>query len=143
MKYEDGPCVSFRSKEKRLEGEWSLKYFTVDGDDSLEYWNNYFGNECTFIFNKWSDLGYYPFTIEWGFKGSNYYFAYGSHLGFHDEFLGPIGFTEDTANTAFPFLYVINTNEWLITRLKYKEVWLELTVNLKHYELHLENLKKI
>jgi len=145
MKYEDGPCISFRSKEKRLLGEWSLKYFTVDGQDSLQYWNNYFGNECTFTFYDWSDLGDFPYAIQWGDTDGNYYRVTGGRQHLDDNVLVILGGQEDPVSTAFPFSFLwvsANLDGWPISRLKYDEVWFQFDVNLKHYELHLENIKK-
>ena len=51
-------------------------------------------------------------------------------------------------STAFPlsFMKYPKPNgvfvEWTVTRLKYKEMWFEMDVNNKHYELHLKNIKK-
>ncbi|HYV91915.1 MAG TPA: hypothetical protein VE978_09030 [Chitinophagales bacterium] len=147
MKYDDGPCISFRGEEKRLEGEWLLKYWTVDGIDSLQYWNEYFNGECNFTFGTWAGEGMTGFTIKWGDSSSHYQVA-GSYGGFLKEFLPIIGFLVDSSSSAFPlsFLRYPNPNnfevEWTTTRLKYKEVWFKMDVNNKHYEIHLENIKK-
>jgi hypothetical protein len=144
-KFEDGPCISFRSEEKRFLGEWSLKYFTVDRVDSLQYWNNYFGNECIFNFTPWSGE-IYNFYVDWGSNLGNYYHIFGHHFGINEVFLGPIGFVEDINSTAFPLYFMHYPNprnlgvEWTITRLKYQDLWFEMDVNDKHYELHLERI---
>lgn len=36
-KYPDGPLINFHSKEKRIVGEWSVDYFSIDGVDSTGY----------------------------------------------------------------------------------------------------------
>lgn len=35
-KYEDGPSISFRSAEKRIQGKYDIKKYTVGGYDSTE-----------------------------------------------------------------------------------------------------------
>lgn len=51
-------------------------------------------------------------------------------------------------STAFPLEFLKNSfpgyslNEWLIARLKYKDVWFVINSNGKNYELHLENIEK-
>lgn len=146
-KFEDGPCISFKSKEKRLQGEWLLKYWTVDGVDSLQYWNNYFANECKFNFNPWNG-NYAPLYIEWGIDTSHYYYVFGAYDGFVDEYLSLSAFKPGENSTAFPlnFLAYPHPNntlvEWTVKKLEYKEVWFSMNVNNKTYELHLENIKK-
>ncbi|MBI5541988.1 MAG: hypothetical protein HY951_18170 [Bacteroidia bacterium] len=39
-RYKDGPMLSFRSVEKRLNGDWQVIGFTSDGIDSLQYYND-------------------------------------------------------------------------------------------------------
>lgn len=146
-KFENGPWISFKSEEKRLEGEWLLKHWTVDGVDSLQYWNAYFGNECKFTFNPWSGNAYL-FSIDWGFIDSNYYYVFGGHLGFAHEYLTVVAFFLDENSTAAPLNFLTEphpTNslvQWTVTKLKYKDLWFEMDVDDKHYELHFENIKK-
>lgn len=41
-RYEDGPCISFRSAENRIIGKWKVEYFEVDGVDITQQWiDNY------------------------------------------------------------------------------------------------------
>lgn len=149
-KFENGPSVSFRSLEKRFEGEWLLKYFTVDGIDSLSFWNSFFGNECDFKFYGCENVYPYEciFEIHWGITDSVFYNVSGAHGGLRDAWLGPISFVEESNGSAFPLWFMAYPMprdalvEWTITKLKYKEMWLEMDVNNKHYELHLDNVKK-
>lgn len=146
MKYEEGPCISFRSKENRIEGEWMLKYWTVNGIDSLAYWNDYFGNECIFTFEKCKgDICVY--SSNWG-TDSNYYKVSGTYGKFSKNYLGPISFTQDSLSSAFPLWFMHDPKprgtyiEWTILRLKYEELWFQMNVGGSVYELHLENIKK-
>jgi hypothetical protein len=36
-KYEDGPGISFRSAEARVEADWRVKEYTVNGEDQFNY----------------------------------------------------------------------------------------------------------
>ena len=42
-KYEEGPCISLRSPEKRLLGYYSILSYTINGEDSLSAYNENFG----------------------------------------------------------------------------------------------------
>lgn len=140
MKYEDGPCISFRSKQKKIEGNWLLKYYTVDGVDSLQYWNSHFENECNFGFYPWDQLGLQAVTVIWGDITSQYYTSGGSYQ-IKDEHLY-ISLNEDASSSNFPFNVISITSDWLITKLKYKDVWFEVMVDGKSYSLHFENVNK-
>jgi hypothetical protein len=150
MKFEDGPCISFRSKDSRWQGEWLLKYWTVDGVDSLQYWNDFFRGECDFKFYPCeNDYPYHcNYDIHWGSTDSIFYNFSGYDLGFNDVYFVSAGIAEDPASAAFPLWFMRypmprnNLVEWTVTRLKYDEMWIEMDVNNKHYELHLENIKK-
>lgn len=52
-KYEDGPMLSFRSKKARVEGNWKVDKYTVDGIDVLNHSDNlsYYSSMCSATFN--------------------------------------------------------------------------------------------
>lgn len=64
-KYEEGPIISFQSKEKRLINTWELSEILYNGENH-EYVGNY-----TFVFNEDStgtySNGYNVFYIKWKF----------------------------------------------------------------------------
>lgn len=152
MKYEDGPFVSFKSEQNRLQGEWLLKYFTVNGTDSLEFYNNYYGQECMFSFRRFGDENSYsdPYEIIWGDTANNYYKAVGSYEGIGNEFVYVYDYIDFSTTDLKPLSYLAhaylcngcNSLEWPLTKLKYHEVWFKISINDKEYELHLENIKK-
>lgn len=149
-KYEDGPWISFRNQMNRLQGVWQLKYFTVDGVDSLQYWNEYFGNECKFIIGPYDDkvTDYGPITIEWGDSlSSKFYIVNTSYQGFSKDLLIIYGeVLEDSSSSAFPLSFLgtkqIGGIYWTISRLKYNELWFQVSVNDKQYDLHLDIINK-
>src|SRR6185436_1611273 len=96
-KFDDGPRISFRKAEERWQGEWILKYFTADGVDSLQYWNNYFGNECMFTFERFESYEC-PVNLHWGISDSIYYNVQGSHDGLCDDYFCFISFRQDTSS---------------------------------------------
>ncbi len=144
-KFEDGPWISFRSEEKRLVGDWTLKSLTVDGVDSLSYWNNYFESECTFSF-KPPTLDVHPLHIDWIRNDSIFYKIIGNCCCIREDLLTAIYIQEDKKSSGFPLWFILFSKprglivEWKITRLKYKELWFQMDVNDKHYELQLERI---
>jgi hypothetical protein len=55
-KYEEGPKISFRSAENRLYGNYILNQYTVNGEDSLSYFNDSLGLNFSFYFDEQDDL---------------------------------------------------------------------------------------
>lgn len=50
--YEDGPCISFWSREKRIEGGWEVQKFYKNSEDLSEFYiNNY---NWTFYFGSFN-----------------------------------------------------------------------------------------
>jgi len=41
-RYEEGPCISFRSVEKRIYGSYHVSYISKNCIDETNYWNKYF-----------------------------------------------------------------------------------------------------
>lgn len=56
-KFEDGPKISLRSVVKRIYGVYRIDYFSKNGTDLTDYWNQYY--DITFDFHKAFD-GVYP-----------------------------------------------------------------------------------
>jgi len=48
-KYDEGPLISLRSKEKRMNGKWEVQLFLINGYDSTNYFNKY--DIADFFFN--------------------------------------------------------------------------------------------
>jgi hypothetical protein len=49
-KYDEGPWISFRSKEKRIIGTWEVQAFYVNGYDSTQFFRKY--DSPNFYINK-------------------------------------------------------------------------------------------
>ena len=66
-KYEEGPRISFRSKEKRVEGEWDVSTFTINGENQLlqtfsGYHNCASGGQA--YYNETNTITRYVWTFE-------------------------------------------------------------------------------
>lgn len=131
-KYEEGPDISFRTACDRVEGDWVIESFTVDGADSLSDLLSKFsltGNCCDFYNFHESDNnddlfisgyvnGFEAYTGKWDLHDDNKYLTFSWEFG--PEPYGPF------------FLGV----KWRIIRLANKEMWLETVfINHKNYEV--------
>jgi len=74
-RYDDGPLISFRSVEKRIEGTWKVIGFTSDSVDSLQYYNDSCGSAMR-IYNVY-DNTYDYINFDSGIKkfGGEFTFA--------------------------------------------------------------------
>lgn len=143
-KYEEGPLISLRSAEKRLNGEYELKEFTVDGIDSLvlyqaimptkyEIFQDEYEleNRC-FVsglsINTIYEDNYYQYTFlpeilwTWELSKNNKYFKVVKSIG-NTNGIGPIG------KDKLP--------EWEISKLTNKNLKLKTYYINKEYKISL------
>jgi len=137
-KYEEGPCISFRSAKNRVIGYHTLTKFTVNGIDSLQAMNDKFGLIFHFWhrIDKWYDIDEYllqivykvgeayPFTFSCNFylgdKNKEIILNYGANLLCNncDRGYGDVHFK--------------------IIKLKNDDIHLKTTLNSTEYFLELE-----
>ena len=55
-KYEEGPCISFRSPLKRIYGYYNLSSYTINGVDSLTFFNDSMGSSFYFLHDDVYDV---------------------------------------------------------------------------------------
>lgn len=137
-KYDEGPWISLRSKENRMDGVWNINKYMVNGYDSTSYFNKY--EEATFRFNiDWSgQLSIYctdhhinpnprmSLSSRWYWDNNK------------QDILIEIYDSNDGVEPPFSPLAVDNTCDWEIKKLKKKEFYLETTDNGIHYRLELK-----
>jgi hypothetical protein len=143
-KYEEGPAISFRSPEKRLQGVWEVSRFQVNGIDCTDVYvekcgcsfgfgqDSYDQWDGSFLLNQCDSLqtiyGGYSFIENSDHKRiaiQTYYYEIGSITNQYIYF-GPIGFP----------LY----SEWKIFKLKYKEMKLVTNYNDSEYVIELSKI---
>ncbi len=100
-RYKDGPVISFRSIQKRLEGTWQVVGFTSNGVDSLQNFNDSCGGNMQIKFPPdWDFINiYFVADDNKPFKGNGGEFDFSDHytimnLDIHKtpfKSLGPIG----------------------------------------------------
>ena len=134
-RYEEGPCISFRSPEKRLCGpKWRVVSFMKNDSDLSTQWTaNY---DWRLFFQTHYDSGLGESTGMDLFDSNNQRVAFGS---WSFESLDPDGINANTEKISFGFtltddwyfidgLYPLVTRkiyDYKILRLKSDELWLE------------------
>ncbi|MBA4319099.1 MAG: hypothetical protein C0412_11930 [Flavobacterium sp.] len=133
-KYEDGPVVSLRSKEKRLLGDWSVMSLTIDGVDSTQYYNDSCGCKLRFYKDSYDET-----LVDFTFcrtRNNERGWIFGSFsFDEHENYL-----IVKTRNfSAYDFYYSIGpiapdlTTHWEILKLTKKHFWFSCSLNNKIY----------
>jgi len=132
-RYKEGPLISFRSVEKRLEGTWQIVGLTSDGIDSLQYYNDSCGSIVTFTFRypDGSPMSTYYMNFDKGKKRFRCYLTFVKNkkemkVYYNDSInnwhLGPIGSSS-------------SENYWKILKLTEKELKTAIDFNGKNYKI--------
>jgi hypothetical protein len=130
-KYEDGPCISFRSPLKRLYGTYTLEKYTVNGEDSLS--SLYDSLSLTFQFYYQEDNGEYICLNDRERKDGLYCFLIWTwELTNNDKILKIT--SSSCAYSTGPFKTDV-TPEWEILKLKNNHIHLKTLYNNKEYYL--------
>jgi len=142
-KYEDGPLISLRSKEKRLTGTWKIENLTIDGIDSTALYKD--SCDCNLFFfidyNKHKGVQFlYPINNQWaGYwsfennKGYLFIHMYSDTFWlppFHSKAIGPIG---PSTESHWEILKLTNNRFWFTTKYNGKEYNFKFKILYKKY----------
>jgi len=137
-RYKDGPLISFRSIQKRLEGKWQVVGYTSNEVDSLQNYNDSCGGYMQISFpSDWDFVNiYFNADSNKPFKGNGGYFYFSDHytimnLDIHKtsfKSLGPIG-----GNTIGNSITTNTLESWKILKLEMKELKISTTFNGRNY----------
>ena len=152
-RFEDGPKISFRSIEKRIYGTYRVEYFSKNGTDLTDYWNQYY--DLTFMFYRSNDGEHNNYTVTKGCIDSlgcwkSYTSGY-RLLGLTIDGNVEISMKNsvyDTTNYPGRILYPLivygydslSTPRFTLMRLTNTEIWMEHTYGNDIYEVHLKEL---
>jgi hypothetical protein len=124
-KYPDGPLLNLIPKESRIDAQWDVEYFSIDGYDSTAYLKSkpfYAGYSFTVNDHFASYAAGYPYnktgTWELQNKKNDLYVHFAVYFGLPDVSVGPYG---------------ANDVVWEIRRLQERKLWLKTTYNNKVY----------
>ncbi len=134
-KYDEGPWISFNSKEKRLVGTWEVEKFTVDGYDSTHYFRKYDSPTFAIVesgfFISLRDVMNAPNNPRKGLSG--YWSLEDKKRELKCVFNSQEN-QEDTWIDMGPF-GIDRTSFWEIKRLKMEELFLETNYDGSHYRV--------
>ncbi len=134
-RYEEGPLLSLRGVQSRLEGQYSVKYLFINGGDSTEAYVEKCGGYFLFDFHSSINLYNCKSLNGVGEMDGNYNFLNrNNHL--------EIRFHHPPASGDYiigfgPFIYSVTTT-WDIKRLTNHEIILETTYQSDNYRLQLK-----
>lgn len=140
QKYDEGPWISFRSKEKRLLGSWQIEHYYLNGHDSSSYFTQYDSPLVQFDANRiyFTIQDFYTLNpktskwidAEWNWANNDEYILM--------DFVEPGHLENEWLNTG-PFI-IGETVSWEIKKLKLKELILETTYSNVLYRMEFGRL---
>lgn len=134
-KYDEGPWISFYSKDKRLIGTWEVEKFTVNGYDSSHYFRKYDSPKFAIVesglFISLSDVLTAPNNPRKGLSG---------YWNFEDKkkelkWIFNNGDSQDETMIDMGPLGIDRTSFWEIKRLKMDELFLETNYDGGFYRI--------
>ncbi len=148
-RYEDGPCISFRSVKSRLEGQYIVTFFEKNGQDVLPEWKENFDWKISFSNDRESDE--YNFYANGKYKIDTSFY----YLNQHGRYELPLGKEQISFNLEIPYssvsvitpeygFYPFIQNETIvvdISRLTKDDLWISHRSGNDFYEIHLKKIK--
>ncbi len=131
-KYEEGPCISLRSPEKRLTGHYTITSYTINGEDSLSLFNDSLSTNAQFV--RYPDHLEINFHFD-GLRKDGKYSYMGCTCNFDDNnsILHFWGCGSSESIGTGPFRDNIRDISYKILKLTNKEVKLKTLYNNKEY----------
>lgn len=152
-KYEEGPKVSFKSRQKRIEGLWKIHKLTVNDIDSTSFFIAKYGTNLDITDGKWelpvSQVAEYSLSGEWNWHMFKYYTNFNVEtLKFDNVQFDAQAIKEDTMFNADSVFMALNYNlmgpfkldreiQWEIKRIHTSELFLETLYKDMIYRLEL------
>ena len=138
-KYDDGPCISFISAEKRIIGKWEIEKLIVGQEILTDKYNSKGFNVYNYTFSR--NIENEKFLIL--DNSSNSHVVAQSRYYLNDEnteitfYLKSFQQYYDEVTPLFNFVPAFNDEcKWTISRLKTKEMWIHTTYQDVYYEVH-------
>lgn len=139
-KYDEGPLISFHSRQKRIEGLWKVDKFIVEGTDSTTFFTQLFGDKIDIPTDEykwempegnntlrmggtweWHTLKYY---VMW-----NVDYAYYNNVYFETDTISVYGMGPFATNKSI---------KWEIERISSKELFLSTMWDNHEYRLEMK-----
>ena len=139
-KYEEGPCFTLRTPEKRLIGHYTITSYTINGEDSLSLFNDSLSTDAQFV--RYPDHLEISLDIN-GLRKDGKYSYMGCSCNFDDNnsilLFWDCGSGESIGTG--PFRDGIKDISYEILKLTNKELKLKTLYNNKEYVVGMEKYK--
>lgn len=139
-KYDEGPCFSFRIPENRIKGNWDIKGFYINGNDSTEILLNTYG--LIMYFNTYDAGDDNKFNAV-GISGDVHHGLYGKWDFIDKKKKINIEFFLSNDSILSEIFGPLNEgiiSEWEILKLFNDELRFKINYNSIEYELVLEKM---
>jgi len=137
-KYDEGPWISFRTKEKRIIGTWEVNKFYVNGNDSSQFFLKYdspiFSFEKSSIYISLADMHRPPENTTKYLDGYWDFIDNKKGISMSFETHGE----QDDSNLEYGPFQGEKDSKWEIKKLKTEEFYLETDFENSHYRLELK-----
>ncbi|MFH2143667.1 MAG: hypothetical protein ABIJ97_14680 [Bacteroidota bacterium] len=140
-KYEEGPTISFRSRQKRIEGLWKVEKFMVAGIDSTSFYKTMFGSKIDITDGIWEmheSGGTMRMGGNWNWHTLKYYtmfnvdYAYVNNEFYNDSLFVGIGPFITQSEIKWEILRISNKELFLTTQLFNMMYRIELSLEEDH-----------
>jgi hypothetical protein len=137
-KYKDGPIISLRTADRRLQGEFQAEAFEVDGKDAMNICSDSIFNNIIRMTSD--DVGFkFHLSLEADFGG-----CFGTyHLLDNDETLEFNILSQSDHYPGYGPFRVYKISSWKILKLSNKKLWIETTFEGHDYYLKLKKTKDL
>lgn len=130
-KYPEGPFISFKTREHRVAGTWSVEKYFVNGVDSTA---SKYPPGCTISFFAKASIGGHRSVYTRCEKSNGFW-------DFNKDCESIMVWQNSPIVKSSFFLEVVGKTEWKILKLRYKEMHLQTEVNSNRYEMYLNRVE--
>jgi hypothetical protein len=135
-RYKDGPLISFRTADRRLQGEFQAEVFEINGQEEMQIWNDSICDSSLYIYltdvdnrvvimaNNSSIIGSYQLSSHKEVLSIHFGSEYSQYPGY-----GPFHWTK--------------TSDWQILKLSNKKLWIKTTFEGNDYYIQLIKTKDL
>ena len=139
-KYDEGPTISFHSRQKRIEGLWKVDKFLVTEKDSTSFYTALFGDKIDIPVDEYTwempeGSGSMRMGGTWEWHTLKYYvmwnvdYAYINNVYFQTDTISFYGMGPFSTNHSI---------KWEIERISSKELFLSTVWNNNEYRLEMK-----
>ncbi|MEP7265627.1 MAG: hypothetical protein ABI772_14070 [Bacteroidota bacterium] len=141
-KYEEGPLISFRSKDKRLNGIWRLEHLYINNIDSITAVSSQYCNGDLYIYyqSKQHNEGHWETVVDYQ-NCKKCYGYWGLSHNKKNIYIEHMISDSCTFRSVGPYL-ATDHDEWEIRKLTMDQLWLSTVYKGQNCWIHFKSIKK-